>query len=222
MKINFLTLFPEYFINPLQSSIIGKAVQTGKIEFRVIDIRDYAQDKHRITDERPYGGGAGMVLKVEPIDRALADLTGQGEQFVLEKKSKQHQVVLTSAKGQLFNQDLATEFSKLEELTIICGHYEGVDERVAKNLVDQEIRIGDYVLTGGEPAGLVIADAVTRLLPGVLGNAESLSGESHQEPGVLGHPQYTRPREYRGWVVPEVLLTGDHQKINQWREDKRE
>ncbi len=154
-----------------------------------------------------------MVMKVEPIDRAL-----QAHQPAEGAKSK---TILTSAKGKKFDQELAKEYAKLDQLTIICGHYEGVDERVVEHLIDEEVRIGDYVLTGGEPASLVMVDAVTRLLPGVLGNEESNQGESHHTPGVLGYPQYTRPEEYQGWRVPEVLLAGNHKDIQASREANR-
>lgn len=221
MKINILTLFPDFFSSPLNSSILARAKEKGLVEYNLINIRDCAFDKHQITDERPFGGGAGMVMKVEPIDRALAALTNQGNKFDLKKKKESHRIILTSAKGKRFTQDVATDYCSLEELTIVCGHYEGVDERVAKYLVDEEVRIGDYVLTGGEPASLVIADAVTRLVPGVLGNEESLEDESHSKPGEFSSAQYTRPREYRSWSVPEVLLSGDHQRIEEWRREER-
>lgn len=220
-KINILTLFPDYFKSPLDSSIMGRAVEKNLVEFNVINIRDYATDKHQVTDERPFGGGPGMVMKIEPIDKALADLTNQGGHFDLSKKDSKHRIVLTSAKGESFTQQTAQAYLELNELTIICGHYEGVDERVAEHLVDEEVRIGNYVLTGGEPAALVMADAVTRLVPHVLGNEQSNLNESHSQPGRLTYPQYTRPRNYREWEVPEVLLSGDHQKVEEWRELRR-
>lgn len=210
MKINILTLFPDFFTSPLRSSIVGKAPERVKIEIKVINIREYAKDKHQTTDEPPYGGGAGMVMKVEPIDGALAALG-------CAKGQKDKKILLTSAKGERFTQQQARHYSQLKELTIICGHYEGVDERVAQHLIDQEIRIGDYVLTGGEPAALAILDATIRLIPGVLGNQASLQDESHQVEGQLSYPQYTRPENYKGWQVPEVLLSGDHGRIEEWR-----
>ncbi len=211
MKINILTLFPDFFTSPLESSILGKAQENQLVDFNVIDIRRFAADKHHTTDLPPYGGGPGMVMKVEPIDKTLQSLG-------VQKGQKNKKIILTSAKGGIFTQSKADKWSALSELTLICGHYEGVDERVAENLVDEEVRIGNYVLTGGEPASLVIADAVSRLIPEVLGNTDSLSNESHSEPGKLGYPQYTRPDEYREWSVPEVLLSGDHQKIKKWRQ----
>jgi tRNA (guanine37-N1)-methyltransferase len=219
MTINILTLFPDFFTSPLASSILGRAQEQNQVEFNLVDIRDFTTDKHRVTDQPPYGGGPGMVMKVEPIDRALADLTDQGDHFELAQKDPRHRIILTSAKGKQFNQQLAQNYSQLNELTVICGHYEGVDERVAQHLVDEEVRIGDYVLTGGEPAALVMADAVTRLIPNVLGNAQSNVDESHSKPGQLAYPQYTRPREYRDWQVPTILLSGDHQKIEAWRQE---
>lgn len=214
MKINILTLFPQYFTETLQASILGKAVERRAIEYNIVDIRDFADDKHQVTDDTPYGGGAGMVMKIKPIDLALQSLA-------VEKGQEEKKIILTSAKGELFDQKLAADYSKLKELTIICGHYEGVDERVAENLVDEEVRIGDYVLTGGEPAALVMTDAVVRLIPGVLGNEQSLQDESHSSAGVLSYPVYTKPEVYKGWAVPPVLLSGHHQKIKEWRSRKK-
>lgn len=196
--------------------MLKRAQTAGAVEYSVVNIRDYATDKHHVTDDRPFGGGPGMVMMVEPIDRALA----QWRTRFPSDKCKTH-VVLTSAKGRMFTQEVAREYAKLDALAIICGHYEGVDERVAEHLVDEEVRVGDYVLTGGEPAALVMADAVTRLLPGVLGNETSNQGESHDVPGQLGFPQYTRPAEYKGWQVPEILLGGNHSEIEKWRVGKK-
>jgi tRNA (guanine37-N1)-methyltransferase len=213
MKIIILTLFPEYFVSPLGESIIKRAQDDQRITFEVINIRDYTTDKHRVTDDRPYGGGPGMVMKVEPIANALAATSAL--------IGSQHKTILTSAKGTLFTQQKAVEYAELDSLTIICGHYEGVDERVAEHLIDEEVRIGDYVLTGGEPATAVMIDAITRLIPGVLGNELSNQNESHSQPGVFGFPQYTRPEEFNGWKVPEVLLQGHHAQIEAWREKQR-
>lgn len=210
MQINLISLFPDFFSSALQTSILKRAQAQQHVSVRVLNLRDFTTDKHQTTDQRPFGGGPGMVLMVEPIDRALASLgVAKGQPGKL--------IVLTSAKGELFQQPTAQAWSQLEELTIICGHYEGVDERVAQHLVDQEVRIGDYVLTGGEPAALVMLDATVRLLTGVLGNPASNAGESHSQPGFFAHPQYTQPRDYKGWNVPGVLLSGDHQKIEEWR-----
>jgi tRNA (guanine37-N1)-methyltransferase len=212
MTIHILTIFPEFFISPLQQSILKRAVSKEVVTFNIVNIRDFATDKHQMTDDRPYGGGPGMVMKVEPIYKALESIGG---------KKPGRKILLTSAKGELFTQSHAREYAQLEDLVIICGHYEGVDERVVENLIDGEIRIGDYVLTGGEVAAVVMADAVTRLLPGVLGNEESTEGESHSQPGFLAHPTYTRPEEFNGWKVPSVLLQGDPKLITEWRGKQR-
>ncbi len=210
MQINVLTLFPSFFTSPLSESILKRAQQADKVNYRIINIRDFANDKHQTTDDRPFGGGPGMVMMVEPIHKALLSLG-------VEKNQPNSLILLTSAKGASFTQQSAGEWAKLEKLTIICGHYEGVDERVAANLIDVEVRIGDYVLTGGEPASLVMLDAVTRLVPGVLGNDSSNVDESHTTPNQLGYPQYTRPETYADWVVPSVLMSGNHRDITAWR-----
>lgn len=215
MQINILTLFPEYFTGVLAESILKRAQNKQLVSFSLVDIREFATDKHQITDDRPFGGGPGMVMKIEPIDLALHALG-------VHKGQAQGRIVLTSAKGHHFTQNVAQNYAQLEVLTIICGHYEGVDERVAEHLIDEEIRIGDYVLTGGEPAAAVMADAVTRLIPGVLGNEASNQDESHSQPGILGYPQYTRPEVYKGWAVPEVLLGGNHATIAEWRQVHRQ
>lgn len=214
MKINILTIFPEFFKTPLETSILKRATAKELVEFNLINLRDFATDKHQTTDQRPFGGGPGMVMMIEPIDKALQSLK-------VSKGQVNKKILLTSAKGSLFIQETAKSFSTLDEITIICGHYEGVDERVAMNLVDEEIRIGDYVLTGGEVAALVMSDAVTRLISGVLGNEFSNQDESHSEPGKMGHPQFTKPVDYKGWIVPEILLSGHHEKIKNWRDSKK-
>jgi tRNA (guanine37-N1)-methyltransferase len=210
-QIFILTIFPDFFQSALNTSILKRASGSW-VEYHLVDIRDYSQDKHRVTDDRPFGGGPGMVMKVEPIDLALHDIRAR------LPEGTRTRTVLTSAKGKTYTQETARSYAQLDALIVICGHYEGVDERVAQHLVDEEIRIGDYVLTGGEPAALVILDSVVRLIPGALGNPESGEFESHNEPGELGFAQYTRPKEYKGWVVPDVLLTGDHQAIREWRQ----
>lgn len=214
MRINILTIFPNYFINVLNSSILKRAATKNLVDYQVINLRDFAQGKHQKTDDRPFGGGPGMVMMVEPIDLALKSL-GQ------IKGTANKKIILTSAKGQLFQQKTAQDWSTLEELSIICGHYEGVDERVAQYLIDEELRIGDYVLTGGEAAATVMTDAVVRLLPGVLGNQESKQNESHSQKGLAGVVQYTRPAQYGDWLVPTELFSGDPKIIEAYKEAHR-
>ncbi len=216
MTITILTLFPDFFTGPLNESILKRAQIKGLLKIKIINIRDFATDKHQTTDDRPFGGGPGMVMKVEPIYKALRSISTDKN---LSKNSSK--IILTSAKGKLFNQQKAQDFSQLEDLIIICGHYEGVDERVAEHLADEEVRIGDYVLTGGEVAAAVITDAVSRLIPGVLGNDESNKEESHTSPGIMSYPQYTRPEMFNNWSVPPVLLTGDHDAIKKWRAENK-
>jgi tRNA (guanine37-N1)-methyltransferase len=195
------------FESPLRESIVGKARERGLISVRVHNIRDYAFDKHQVTDDRPFGGGEGMVMKPEPIVSLLD---------TLKAEDPQPRVVLLSPQGCVFQQECAWRWSTLPRLVLICGRYEGVDERVAESFADEQISLGDYVLTGGELAAMVVVDAVTRLLPGALGNAASPRVESFAEP-VLEFPQYTRPRDFRGHRVPEILLSGDHEAIQRWR-----
>ncbi len=189
--------------------MVKRAKDKSLVEIEVHDLRQWTKDKHRSIDDRPYGGGAGMVMRVDVIDRALCELDTQGETFK----------VLMSAKGQEYNQKKAREYSMKERLILIAGHYEGVDERVAEHLVDEEVRIGNYVLTGGELPAMVVVDSLVRLIPGVLGNEASPKEESHSRPGYLEYPQYTRPEEYKGWRVPEVLLSGHHGEIEKWRKE---
>ena len=210
MRIDILTIFPEMFSGPFEESMVKRAREDGKVEIKIHNLRDWSEDKHKSVDDRPYGGGAGMVMRVDVIDRALDDLK-------LKMKSEKCKVVLMSAKGKNYTQQDAKAYTQLEQLILIAGHYEGVDERVAKFLVDEELRIGDYVLTGGELPAMVVVDSVVRLLPGVLGNEASATEESHSQPGYLEYPQYTRPEEYNGWRVPEVLLGGNHAEIEKWR-----
>ncbi len=207
MHINVLTIFPGYFEEPLQTSIAGRAAGTGLARYNVVDLRDYTHDRHRTVDDEPYGGGAGMVMKPEPFFEAIDDLSPEGP------------VVLLSPRGERFDHAKAVRYSLLPELTLLCGHYKGVDERVAEGLATEELSVGDYVLSGGEPAALVVIDAVVRLLPGALGDHESASTDSFYE-GMLGAPVYTRPPAYRGMEVPEVLRSGDHAAIERWREEQ--
>lgn len=205
MEIAVLTIFPLMFTGPLQASMLKRAQEKGVVEIKVVDLRDYTQDKHRSVDDCPYGGGPGMVMRPEPIFSAV-------EAF---RRPESH-VILMSPQGELFSQAKAKELAQEKHLILICGHYEGVDERVREHLIDREISIGDYVLTGGELPALVLIDVVVRLLPGVLGKEASLSEESFSS-GLLEYPQYTRPREFRGYRVPEVLVSGNHAEIQRWR-----
>lgn len=207
MRFTVLTLFPAVFDSIRGTSLFGKAIDSGLLELVGIDIRDFAEGKHRMVDDTPCGGGAGMVMKVEPVARAIAHLR-QADPTV--------RVALLTPQGAPFVQSVAREFSQLQHLALLCGRYEGVDERI-RSLVDCEVSVGEFVLSGGEPAAWVVIDAVARLVPGVLGCPESLVEESFSHPGRLEYPQYTRPREFGGLSVPEVLLSGDHGAIASWR-----
>ncbi|MGM0664258.1 MAG: tRNA (guanosine(37)-N1)-methyltransferase TrmD [Thermodesulfobacteriota bacterium] len=207
MRFDVLTLFPDMFGPFLEQGVMGRAVERGLLEAGLTNIRDYARGTHRVTDDRPYGGGSGMVMKAGPIARALKDL---------DPVAGSEQVVLLSPQGRLFDQALAWELSTLDRLVLICGRYEGVDERVREAYVDQEISIGDFVLSGGEVAAMAVMEAVARLVPGVLG-CETSNREDSFEDGLLEHPHYTRPPVFEGRKVPEVLLSGDHEKIRDWR-----
>jgi tRNA (guanine37-N1)-methyltransferase len=210
MQFDVLTLFPEMVSGPLEASILGRAQQRELISVAIHDIRDYATDKHRITDDAPYGGGGGMVMKPEPIFAAVEGVLGEAAEVP---------VILLSPQGRLFKQAVAAELAKRERLVLICGRYEGVDERVRQHLATDEISIGDYVLTGGELAALVIIDAVARLIPGVLGDPGAAHDDSHAS-GLLEGPHYTRPASFRGWGVPEVLRSGNHGAVRRWRREQ--
>jgi len=205
VRIDVVTIFPEYFEVPLGTSIPGRAAEDALVEYRVVDLRDYTHDRHRTVDDYPYGGGAGMVMKPEPFFEAIDDLEPGGP------------VVLLSARGRPFRHEDAVRLSVEEELTFLCGHYKDVDQRVADHLATEEISLGDFVLSGGEPAALAIIDAVVRLLPGALGDHASAASDSFYDDGLLSPPSYTRPPEYRGHEVPEVLRSGDHARIDEWR-----
>ncbi|MGQ9546123.1 MAG: tRNA (guanosine(37)-N1)-methyltransferase TrmD [Dehalococcoidia bacterium] len=209
MRIDILCLFPEIFDSPLKQSIIKRAREAGLVDIEVHNIRDYTHDKHRTVDDYPYGGGPGMVLKPEPIFEAA-------EAVKQQVGVSDMPIVLLTPQGRLFSQSMAQELAVHPRLMLICGHYEGVDERVCEYLATDQISIGDYVLSGGELAALVVVDAVVRLIPGVLGSQDSAGSDSHSY-GLLEHPQYTRPQVYRGWSVPSVLLSGNHGEIAQWR-----
>ncbi len=214
MRIDVLTLFPEMFEGPLSESILRQAQEKGLLTIGLTNIRDFARDKHRTADDYPYGGGSGMVMKPDPIFEATESVLAGGLGEIAEGPGEPA-VILLSARGRLFDQALAAELATRERLVLICGRYKGVDERVT-SLVTHEISIGDYVLTGGEIAAMVIVDAVARLVPGVLGDIESAETDSHFD-GLLGPPAYTRPEEYRGLRVPDVLVSGNHERIRLWR-----
>ena len=213
MKFHIVTIFPEFFRGPFEHGVIQKAREAGLIEIHVHDLRTWTYDRHRTVDDRPFGGGEGMLLKAGPIFEAV-EAVWPGYSKGSSEGSK---AILLSAQGKKFDQAKAREFSGLKELLLICGRYEGVDERVAEHLADEELSIGDYVLSGGELAAAVVVDAVARLQAGVLGNETSSVDESFSEEGLLDWPQYTRPAEFRGWKVPEVLIGGNHEEIRKWR-----
>jgi tRNA (guanine37-N1)-methyltransferase len=207
MRFDVLTIFPEMFSAYLTEGMLGRAVKNGKVDVRIINVRDFSRGAHKTTDDRPYGGGDGMVMKPGPIYRALESI---------DRVSGRSLVILTSPQGEPFEQAVAWELSQWDQLILICGRYEGVDERIVSDHVDREISIGDYVMSGGELAAMVIMDAVNRLIPGVLGGETSNLEDSFQD-GLLEYPQYTRPRVFNEKAVPEVLLSGDHEKIRLWR-----
>lgn len=213
MKITILTLFPEMFEGPLNYSIIKRARERKLIDIEIINIRDFALDKHKTVDDHPYGGGVGMVLRVDILERAIKS--------AISKNIKKTRVILLDPRGKVFNQKKASQLSKFGQLILICGHYEGVDERLRK-FIDEEISIGDYILTGGEIPAMVVADAIIRLLPKVLEKEQAIREESFGLNGFLEHPQYTRPPTYKKLRVPKVLLSGNHKKIRQWRQKRGE
>lgn len=210
---DILTIFPDMIGGYAQQSILGRAQKDGKIEIRAHDLRQWALDKHHTTDDTPYGGGAGMVMKVEPFALALKKIRAKGK--------KQVRVIMTAASGKPFTQGDAKRLATYDQVIFLCGRYEGIDERVREHLADETFSIGNYVLTGGELPALVMTDAIARNVPGVLGARESLTEESHGEEGWLEYPQYTKPVEYKGWSVPDVLLSGNHAAIAAWRESHR-
>lgn len=208
MKIDIITLFPDMFSGMFEYSIISRAVKKGLVEINVHQLRDWAMDKHQLTDDRPFGGGPGMVLKPEPLFTAVEGL-----------KKENSKIVLMSPQGQVFGQKKAQSLKNESHLIIVCGRYEGVDQRFVEKMVDEEISIGDYILSGGEPAANVVVDAIVRLIPGAIGKEESLDNESFND-NLLDYPVYTQPAEFRGLKVPEVLLSGHHGEIDKWRKEK--
>jgi len=212
MRIDILTLFPNMFSGPFDESIIKRAIDNSIVSIIIHNLRDWGLGKHKIVDDYPFGGGAGMVMKTEPIFEAIEAIKSQDN-------DSSAPVILLTPQGRVFSQKIAAELAQLEHFILICGHYEGIDERVREHLATDEISIGDYVLTGGELAAMVIVDAVVRHLPGVLGSEESAAEDSHTT-GLLEYPQYTRPPVYRGWEVPQVLLSGNHAQIAKWRREQ--
>lgn len=238
MRFDIITIFPEFFSGPLDFGIVRRAREARLIETRVHDLREFTHDRHRTVDDRPFGGGEGMVMKPEPLFEAVESLTGVESAHAGEGIA----IALLSAAGKLFRQEMARRFAKLERVVLLCGRYEGVDERVAEHLATEEISVGDFVLSGGELPAAMILDAVTRLIPGALGNQDSTVNESFSEvelaaerarhavplrqraradsQGILDYPHYTRPQVFRGWEVPEVLVGGNHEEIRRWRREK--
>lgn len=241
MYFDIITIFPEFFRGPLDYGIVRRAREAKLVEVRVHDLRDFTHDRHRTVDDRPFGGGEGMVLKPEPIFAAVESLVGPMNDAQREAAREKTAILLLSASGKSFRQETARHFSRLERVVLICGRYEGVDERVAQYLATDEICIGDFVLSGGELAAAMVLDAVTRLIPGALGNEDSTENESFapvarddlddssfvrrqvddsaaaRERGILDYPHYTRPQNFRGWSVPEVLVSGNHEEVSRWR-----
>ena len=214
MRIDILTLFPRMFVGPFEESIIGRAIEGGYVHLNIHNIRDYTHDKHHTVDDYPYGGGSGMVLKPEPLFEAVETVSlNHPYEGALPK------IILLTPQGRLFSQKIAADLAKEDNLVIICGHYEGVDERIRLHLANDEISVGDYVLTGGELPAMVMIDATIRLIPGVLGAETSKENDSHAN-GLLEYPQYTRPPSFREWQVPEILLSGNHAAIARWRQEQ--
>ena len=216
MEIHILTLFPAMLEGPFRESIVGRAVDNGVVRIRVHNIRDYAHDRHRTADDYPYGGGGGMVLKPEPLFEAVEAVKSLIAEESSSERAREAHVVLMSPQGGALTQAVVEELASLRDLVLICGHYEGVDERVLEHLIDREISIGDYVLSGGEIPAMAVVDAVVRLLPGGVGDGQSIEDDSHTT-GLIQFPQYTRPAEFRGWQVPPVLLSGNHEEVRRWR-----
>ena len=218
MKFDIITIFPKIFDSYFGEGMIRRAREKEIIKIEAHDLRQWTQDKHKSVDDKPYGGGPGMVMMAEPIYKAVKSVK---DNYQIERKKTENQIsrkiILFSAKGKRFSQADARRFAKCDQLILICGRYEGVDERVAEHIADEEISIGEFVLTGGEIPAMIMVDAVSRLIPGVLGKEESWAEESFPQEGYAEYPQYTRPEEFMGWKVPDVLLSGDHKKIEEWK-----
>jgi len=212
MNFDVITIFPDILDSYFKESILGRAVKNKKAKIKFHDLRKWTKDRHRTVDDTPYGGGAGMVMKVKPVYRAVK---------AIKKKNKKTRVILLSARGEAFNQQKAQKYLNYDQLILICGRYEGVDQRVADYICDEEVSIGQYVLTGGELGAAVIIDSVARLIPGILGNQDSLAEESFMKENIAEYPQYTKPEVFNNWKAPSVLLSGNHQKIKQWRKENK-
>jgi len=212
MNFDVITIFPDILDSYFKESILGRAVKNKKAKIKFHDLRKWTKDRHRTVDDTPYGGGAGMVMKVKPVYRAVK---------AIKKKNKKTRVILLSARGETFNQQKAQKYLDYDQLILICGRYEGVDQRVADYICDEEVSIGQYVLTGGELGAAVIIDSVARLIPGILGNQDSLAEESFIKENIAEYPQYTKPEVFNNWKAPSVLLSGNHQKIKQWRKENK-
>jgi len=209
VTFHVVTIFPEFFTGPFSHGVVARAAENGAIQIKIHNLRDWTADRHQTVDDRPFGGGEGMLLKPGPIFEAV--------ESILPVRSPAHRVILLSAQGPRYTQAAARRLTAYAEIVLLCGRYEGVDERVADHLADEELSVGDYVLSGGELAAAIVVDTVARLAPGVLGNSDSALFESFSEEGVLDCPQYTRPADFRGWKVPEILLSGNHEEIRKWR-----
>ncbi len=210
-RFDIITIFPNMIDSYASESILSRAQKKKLIEVNAHDLRDFTEDKHRTVDDTPYGGGPGMLMKVEPIDKAVKKV---------KKRLKKTRIIMTAASGKLFTQKDAKRLAAYDQLIFICGRYEGIDHRVEEHIADESLSVGEYVLTGGELPALIMTDAISRMVPGVLGSQASLDAESHTDEGVLEYPQYTKPETYKKWSVPDVLLSGDHKKIEQWRKDQ--
>ncbi len=214
MQVDILTLFPKMFKGPFGESIVKRAQEKGLVKITIHDLRKWSQDTHKTVDDRPYGGGPGMILMCQPIFDAVEQLKSQSSII-----NHQSSIILLTPQGKVFNQKIARQLSKINHLILICGHYEGIDERVRENLVDEEISIGDYILTGGELPAMIVTDAIVRLIPNVLKKPEAIKEESFSK-NLLESPQYTRPADFKNWKVPKILLSGNHKKIEKWRKKK--